>query len=290
MSTIHPTAVIDPTCQIGENVVIGPYTCIGPDCVLEDNVTIGQHVTIKQNTHIGEGTQVHSHASLGGDPQDLGYNGDTTWLRIGKNTQIREFVTAHRASKQGDATVIGDNCLLMTAVHIGHDTTIGQHVIIASSSVVAGHVHIDDHAFISGLCAIHQHCRVGAYSMIGGVSATRQDIPPFCKAAGVPSLLMGLNSLGLRRHGVPSSSRMALKRTYKTLWLRGHNVSQAVAILDASEDIHDPYVHKLVDFMRKSTRGVVNHGTEGFRSLEDPTPDDSLDLLLEADAMRVLTD
>jgi UDP-N-acetylglucosamine acyltransferase len=289
MIRIHPTAVIDPSAHIGQNVTIGPYTCIGPDCSLGDNVVLGPHVTVTQNTRIGNRTMVHSHACLGGDPQDVSYKGETTWLTIGEDVQIREFVTLHRASTAGQSTTIGNGCLLMTSVHVGHDSQVGNHVIIASSTVLAGHVTIGDHAFVSGLCAIHQHCRIGAYSMIGGVSATRQDIPPFCRSAGVPSILVGLNSVGLRRQGIPAESRMALKRAYKTLWLQGLNLSQAIELLDASEEALDPYVQQLLAFVRVSNRGIVGHGKEAFRSLDDPYSGYTLADMIDADSQRVLT-
>jgi UDP-N-acetylglucosamine acyltransferase len=289
MTQIHPTVHIDPTAVIGNNVSIGPYSCIGPNCTVADNVLIGPHVTLIGNTRVGEGCHLHSHAALGGDPQDLSYKGQQTWLELGKNVQIREFVTLHRGSTEGAATTIGDNCLLMTSVHVGHDSHLGNNVIIASSTVIAGHVDIGEHAFVSGLCAVHQHCRVGAYSMTGGVSATRQDIPPYCRAAGVPSLMMGLNSIGLRRHGIPSASRMALKRTYRLLWMQGLNTTHALELLEASEDGLDPYVKHLIDFVRTSKRGLVSHGREGFRSLEDPRPIDSLAEMVEASVQRVFT-
>jgi UDP-N-acetylglucosamine acyltransferase len=259
MSTIHPSVVIDPTATIGENVQLGAYVTIGPGCVIEDGVKLYTHVTVQENTRIGQNTVVHSHACLGGDPQDLSYKGQPTFLTIGENCQIRELVTIHRASVEGQATRIGNGCLLMTVSHIGHDSHLGNHVIIASNSVVAGHVEIQDHVFISGNCSIHQHCRVGAFSMLGGGSATRQDIPPFCKTNGFPAGLVGLNTVGMRRQNVPSTSRMALKRAYKTLWLSNMQQSHAMATLKESEDATDPYVAQLIDFMDNSPRGVVGH-------------------------------
>jgi UDP-N-acetylglucosamine acyltransferase len=276
---IHPTAIIDPTAQLAPTAEVGAYATIGPRCVLANGVKIGPHATLVQNTKVGQGTQVHAHAALGGDPQDLSYNGEETWLTVGAHSQIREFVTLHRSAKAGQSTMVGDHVLLMTTSHVGHDCVLGNHVIIASSSVIAGHVTIGEHAFISGLSAVHQHCRVGAYAIVGGMTGLRQDVPPFCKASGNFALLYGLNSVGLRRHGITAASRAALKRAYKCLWHSGLTQANALQLIQDSEDGLDPHVQHLLHFVQTSTRGIASvHLNKTATSTENATQQVNADM------------
>jgi UDP-N-acetylglucosamine acyltransferase len=256
---IHPSAIIDPSAYIDPTAVIGPYVVVGPDCVVGAGVNLHPHVVLVKNTELGEGCIVHAHACLGDDPQDLGYKGQRTHLKVGAHTTLREFVTLHRASVEGGATRIGQHCLLMASAHAGHDVVVEDHVVIANGSLLAGHVTVGRHAFISGLCAVHQHTAIGAYSILGGVSGARQDIPPFCKASGAIAYLAGLNSVGLRRNGIESSSRLALKRAYNLLWRSHLSLSEAITTINASDDGPDPYVKELTDFIKVSKRGVVRH-------------------------------
>jgi UDP-N-acetylglucosamine acyltransferase len=255
-SLIHPSAIIDPSAQLAEDVRVGPFAIIGPNCQIGASSEIAAHAVLEKNVMLGERVNVGHHAVLGGDPQDFGYKGERSFVTVGDDTRIREFVTLHRATGEDQTTAVGSNCLIMAYSHAGHNTRIGNGVILANCVQLAGHVVVGDKAVIGGIFTAHQHVRIGEMVIISGFSATRMDIPPFIKAAGCPTLLHGLNLVGLKRNDVSIATRTALKQAYKHLWLSGLPLRQAIE--EVSERFSDdPYVMSLITFLRESKRGVV---------------------------------
>ena len=118
---------------------------------------------------------------LGAVPQDLKYNHEKTYVEIGDNTTIREFVTIHRGTNDRWITKIGSNCLIMAYSHIAHDCIIGNYCIMSNSSQVAGHVVMGDWAIIAGVCAVQQFSKIGQHAYIGGGSLVNKDVPPISK-------------------------------------------------------------------------------------------------------------
>lgn len=254
-TAIHPTAVIDPDAEIGQGVEIGPWAIIGPNVSVGDNCRIAARATLERNVRLGQGVQVGTGAVLGGDPQDLKYQGEETWVEIGDGTVIREYSTVNRATSHSLVTRVGRNCFLMSYVHIAHDCQLADHVMISNGTQLAGHIHVDDHAIISGLCAIHQFARVGRHSFIGGASRVPQDVPPFVRAVGNPLKLFGLNTVGLQRSGFEESVLHELKRAYRLCFKSDLNLSQGV--LRAREEVEPlPEVVQFLDFIEASRRGV----------------------------------
>jgi UDP-N-acetylglucosamine acyltransferase len=255
---VHTSAVIDPSAELGVDVVIGPYAVIGPNVMIGDGTHVGAHAVIERDTTIGEQCRIHAGAVLGGDPQDLKYAGEPSRLVIGARTVIREFATVNRGTAQRGITEVGCDCLLMAYAHVAHDCEIGDHVIIANSVALGGHVLIEDWAIVGGLAGIHQFARIGAHAFVGGVAAVRKDVPPFVITAGNPAKLYGLNTVGLQRRGFSESVRAALKRVYKLFFLSNLNVTQAVAAVRAEGVTHAEVAHFL-EFIEKSERGITVH-------------------------------
>ena len=225
---IHPTAIIDAGAQIGENVEIGPFciveggTQIGAGSVLESNVII------KRGTSIGTNCRLMPHVILGGEPQDLKFKGEESFVRIGNNNVLREMVTIHRATGQGQATTIGDDNLLMAYVHFGHNCVVGNGNMISNSTGVSGHVTIEDKCVVGGFVGIHQFVHIGKMAIVGGLSKVVQDVPPFCMSDGRPSKIHGLNVRGLRRNGVNQEQRNQISKAFKLLYRSELNTSQAL--------------------------------------------------------------
>lgn len=268
--SIHPTAIISPEARICENVTIGPYSIIGPDVEIKENTYIGPHVIIEGRTEIGPNCNLTGACSIGFPPQDISYKGEITGVKIGENTTIREYVTIHRAVKEGFTTV-GNNCFLMNYVHIGHNTQVGNHVIMANSSILGGHVTIQDYVFIGGLSAIHQHCRIGESAMIGGMSGSRLDAPPYFIADGRPITIRGINKVGLRRRGIKQDIRLELAKAFKLVYLSGLNTTTALERIE-KELVQFAEIKKLVEFFRTSKRGVViTYNSEGMEDSEKET-------------------
>lgn len=252
---IHRTAVVHPDAEIAPGVEIGAYSIIGKKVRVGAETIISSHVTIGENTEIGARCRISSHAVIGSEPQDLRYKGQETFCSVGEGTQLREFVTINRGSKEGSTTRVGKDCMLMTGVHIAHDCQIGDRVVMANLATLGGHCHVGDGAIFGGQSVAHQFVRVGKIAMIGGTSGLMQDVPPFMMAFGhAPAKIVNINHVGIKRAGFTNDDRAELRECYRLLYRNGFNLS------DALEKIESDYTHwwalELVNFFRESTRGT----------------------------------
>jgi UDP-N-acetylglucosamine acyltransferase len=258
MSTVvHPTAVVSPKAELGEDVVIGPYAVVGEGVVLGARTTVGAHASVQGPAVFGEENRIFPHAALGFDPQDVKYRGEPTRLLVGSRNVFREFTTAHRGTPSGKAeTVIGDDNYFMNYSHVAHDNRIGSRVVMANYAVLAGHVEVGSFAIVGAFNAIHQFCRVGAYAFLGAYTGCRQDVLPFCRTDGLDAKTYGLNTIGLKRNGFSDERIEALQKAYRLLVKSKLNTSQALERI-AAEIPNQPDVEELVRFIRTSERGFV---------------------------------
>ena len=233
---IHPTAIIENDVEIG------------PDC------EIAAYAVIKHHTRIGARNRIFEHAVIGGEPQDVKFKGETSYLEIGDDNIIREYCTFHRANGEGQTTRIGSRNFFMVGVHVAHNCVIGDDNIFANEVALAGHIEIEDHVFLSNNVGAHQFVRMGRYAMIGGKSKIVQDVLPFFITDGNPSRLRGVNSVGLRRGGFSEEERRALKDAYKLLFRSTMPIQDALREL---EQVDDENVAHLVKFIRSSKRGFI---------------------------------
>ncbi|MFH0974931.1 MAG: acyl-ACP--UDP-N-acetylglucosamine O-acyltransferase [Spirochaetota bacterium] len=252
---IHKTAIIEGNVSIGDNVKIGPYAYLCGDIAIGHNTEIGHCAHIEGNVKIGSDNRIGHSAHIGAPPQDTAYNGNATFVTIGDNNIIREFVQIHRGTKEGSATELGSNCYLMGGVHLAHNTKVGNNVTIANNSMLAGYVEIDDFAFVSGLCGFHQFVRVGKYAMIGGLARIVKDCPTFMTTEGNPAMVAGVNVIGLRRREFSPERRKTIKEAYKIIYRSGKNVTQALEELLAIKDNKD--IDELIRFIKSSARGIT---------------------------------
>jgi UDP-N-acetylglucosamine acyltransferase len=207
-------------------------------------------------TRIGEDCEVFPGAVLGVVPQDLKFDNEYTTVEIGNNTKIRECVTIHRGTSDKMKTAVGDNCLLMTYVHIAHDCQIGNNVILASYTGLSGHVIIDDFAILEGKVAAQQFAHIGKHAFIGGASLIRKDVPPYIKAAREPLTFAGVNSVGLRRRGYTDEQVREIEDIYRTIYVQNSNLSKGVDAVLQSMD-KTPLRDEIIGFIQASDKGVI---------------------------------
>ncbi len=253
---IHPTAIVESGAIIGEGVVIEPYAIIKGTVTLKNGVTIKSHAYIDGNTTIDEGTTIYPGASIGTKPQDLKYRGEKTYVSIGKNCDIREFVTINSSCQEGSTVRVGDNCLIMAYCHIAHNCTVGNRVIMSNNATLAGHVTVEDFAIISGMTPIHQFVRIGCYAMVGGMSRITQDIPPYTIGAGIPFKFGGLNIIGLKRNGIPLHTRKELAKAFKLTYRSNLRLEDALERIPNEVEML-PEVKYWIQFCRESHRGLM---------------------------------
>jgi len=255
LTRIHPTAIVNPKAELGENLEIGPYAVVGEDVSIGDNSVIHPHAVIDGFTAIGEGCEIFPGAAVGLRCQDLKYGGEKTYVRIGARTVIRECVTVNSSTGQGSVTIVGDDCYLMAYSHVGHNCRLGNGVVMANLASLAGHILIEDEAVLGGLVGVHQFVHVGTLSMIGGLSKVNQDVPPYALSDGVPCSVVDSNAVGLRRHGFPPETRRIIRRAFKILFKSGLATSHAVEIVKSDLPQIPEIVH-LLEFIAKSERGI----------------------------------
>ena len=197
---IHPTALVDKKAKLADDIEVGPYAIIGPDAEIQSSTSIGPYVAIEGYTAIGKNCRIFTGSCIGSPPQDLKYKkGTKSFLKIGNNNIIREYVTLNPGTEEEGLTSLGNDNLLMAYSHVAHDCKVGNECVIANAGTLAGHVTLEDKVVIGGLTAIHQFVRVGKLSIIGGCSKVVQEIPPFSTCDGHPARIYGLNLIGLRR-------------------------------------------------------------------------------------------
>jgi UDP-N-acetylglucosamine acyltransferase len=256
--TIHPTAVVDPTAELGDGVTVGPYAVIGPRVVVGDGCEIGASALIAGFTTLGRENRLFPHSCVGFEPQDLKYEGEEVFLEVGDRNHFRELTTIHRGTGFGGGTTrIGSDNLFMAYSHVAHDCQVGSRTVFVNGATLAGHVGVGDDATIGANSAIHQFCRVGRHAYVGGYSVVTMDALPFVKTVGIKAACYGLNAIGLRRKGFERHTMQRLRRAVRILLHSGLNTSQALERIRAEVGTEDPEVAYLVDFVEASKRGVV---------------------------------
>ena len=257
---IHPTAVIDNQAKIHPTVRIKPYAVIGSQVSIGANTVVGSHAIIDGFTTIGKDNQIFPGAAIGLEPQDLKYRGANSQVIIGDRNRIREYVTINRATNEEEATVLGDDNLLMAYSHVGHNCVIGNEVIIANSVAIAGHVHVESMATISGVLGIHQFVHIGRMAMVGGMSRISRDVPPYMTVEGNPARVRSLNLIGLKRRDVSKEDIQQLKKAFRLLYLQHIPFEEAIAQLEPlSNSQHIQYLQKFMQHsLADRRRGLIS--------------------------------
>jgi len=252
---IHPTAIVHAKAKLADTICVGPYTIIGEHVSIAGGTQIGSSCVIEGFTNIGENCRIFSGAVMGSAPQDLKFKGERSFLEIGNNNTIREYVTINRGTEKESKTIIGNDNLFMAYSHIAHNCTVGDSVIIANVGTLAGHVTVEDKAVIGGLVAVHQFVRVGTLSIVGGCSKVIKDIPPYSTCDGHPARVCGLNSIGLKRAGTSIEEVANLKRALRILFRMQLPTSRALEKIE-EEIPKSEELSYLLNFIQHSKRGI----------------------------------
>lgn len=253
---ISNLAHIDSRAKIGANVTIEAFAHIQGDVVIGDGTWVGPHVVLMDGTRIGSNCRIFPGAVIGGIPQDLKFSGEITTAEVGDNTTIREYVTINRGTADRHRTAVGSNCLIMAYVHIAHDCLVGNNVILANNVGLSGHCVIDDWAILEGMVGVPQFIHIGAHAFIAGMSGVRKNVPPFVKAAREPLSYVGVNAVGMRRRGFSNEAIQQVEDIYRTLYVKGLNVSNAVAIIE-KESPETKEKEMILEFIRGSKDGII---------------------------------
>ena len=253
---ISEMAVVHPDARIGEGVTISPFSTVEGDVEIGPGTWIGPNATILDGSRIGAHCRIFPGAVTGGVPQDLKFAGENTTAVIGDHTTIRECCTSNRGTTDRMTTRVGAHCLLMAYTHVAHDAVVGDHCVLANCANIAGHVTIEDWVIIEGVVAVQQFVRIGQHAFVAGGSLVRKNIPPFVKVAREPLSYIGVNAIGLRRRGFADEFVRAVEDIYRTLYVTGGNMSQAIKVAEMELPISDAK-ETILDFIRASDKGIV---------------------------------
>lgn len=254
---IHPTAIVAPGAQLDSTVEVGPYAVIGPKVKIGAHTRIGAHAVIENDTTLGERNRVSQFASVGSAPQDLKYAGEDTRLVVGDDNIIREFTTLNIGTAGGGGlTRIGNKNLFMTSSHVAHDCFVGNGCVIANCVALAGHVDVGNHVTLGGLSAVHQFSRIGDFAFIAGGAMVVMDVPPYCTAQGDRAELVGLNTVGLSRHGYRDEQINRIKEAYKLVFRSKLGMNEAISRLKAEHAGHAE-IELFLEFITSSKRGLT---------------------------------
>lgn len=255
-NNISPLAYIEEGAQIGENVKIGPFCCVYNDTVIGDGTILENNVTIFPGARIGKNVHIFPGACIATVPQDLKFKGEYTTVEIGDGTQLHECVTVHRGTASKMVTKIGKNCMIMAYCHVAHDCNVGDNVIMSNSVQMAGEVVVDPFAVVGGGSLIHQFTHIGSFCMIQGGSGIVKDIPPFAMVGRSPAKWMGINTVGLRRHGYTTAQIINIQDIYRLVYASGYNTTHACEHIEA-EIPQSPERDYILSFIRNSDRGII---------------------------------
>src|SRR5712692_412156 len=258
MSEIDARAIISPATRLGRCVRVSAYAVVGNEVELGDGCVLHPHAVVNGPARLGRENVLHPFCSIGGDPQDLKYDGERTELVAGDANIFREYATVSRGTVQGGGvTRLGNHNLFMAYAHIAHDCQIGSHTIFANGATLAGHVTVEDHATVGAFSPVHQFCRIGRYSYIGASTVVTQDVPPFSKVVtGRETRCFGANTIGLERRGFPPERIHQIEQAFRLLLRSKLNTTQALeqmrATLNGSADVEE-----LIHFIESAERGVI---------------------------------
>lgn len=248
-TTIHPTAIVEPGAQLGDNCDVQAYAVVTRHCRLGDNVT------------------VHPFCVVGGDPQFLKFDPSVaSTVRIGSGTVLREHVTVNRGIHDGGETRVGEGCFLMAASHVAHDCVLGRNVVLANAALLAGHVTVGDYSFLGGSCAVHQFCRIGDSVMVGGLTAITRDVAHFTMVAERDEIV-GFNAVGLRRRGISRAAIAELKQAFHAVYFTPGNIRTIAADALASGAYATAEARRFLEFFAE--------GKRSFARARRATPDES---------------
>lgn len=216
-SLVHPSAIVSSDAALDASVKIGPGVVIEGNVEIAAGTTIGPYSVIREFTRIGANNSIDAHVVIGGEPQHTSWGGSETWVVIGDNNVMREFVTINRGFEPNGITQVGSHCFFMTCSHVGHDCKVADHVILTNNATLAGHVEVGRNAVMGGMAATHQFTRIGAFAMVAGFVPLRKDALPYMMIGGTPVRHYRLNAIGLKRNGVAGERYRALEQAMRAL-------------------------------------------------------------------------
>jgi UDP-3-O-[3-hydroxymyristoyl] glucosamine N-acyltransferase len=207
---IHPTAVIDPTAEIGEGAHVGAYVVVGPGVRIGPHATLLPHVVLYPGVRAGSHLFAHAHAVVredcilgdhvtlengaivGADGFGFAKNEAGHWekipqsgpVRLGNRVDVQANACIDRATV--GATEIGDGTKVDNLVQVGHGSRVGENTLLCAQTGLAGSSVVGNNVILAGQTGIAGHCSVGDGVILTAQSAVSHDVPPGKTISGSP--------------------------------------------------------------------------------------------------------
>lgn len=258
--SIHSSALVAETAQIGTGVTIGPFAIVGDGVFIGDHTRIDASAQLRPGAHIGNSCHIGSGAIISADPHFRGFDsgGISSGAIVGDDNEIREYVTIHRSIYDGQNTILGARNFLMNGAHVGHDTYLGDDNTLANNVLLGGHVKVGKHCFFGGGSVVHQFVRIGDFVMTQGLSGMSQDMPHFVMVSAGINRVVGINTVGLQRSGMTPESRRQIKIAFREIYHRRQKLSEALAEAATNENRGREAQAFLDFFHEESKKGVCS--------------------------------
>jgi len=207
---IHPTAFVDGSVTLGEDVSVGPNavieagvrigkgTVIGAGCLIGVGTVIGADCRfyagsiVRERCLIGNRVILQPGAVIGSC--GFGYelrNGrhvkipQTGIVEIGDDVEIGANSAIDRA--RFGRTVIGEGSKVDNLVQIAHNVQIGTHSILCSQVGIAGSTRVGSYVTLAGQVGLAGHIEIGDKAVIGAQSGLSKNVPPGEMVIGAPA-------------------------------------------------------------------------------------------------------
>lgn len=254
---ISPSAYVDPTAKIGNNVTIYPFAYIDGGVEIGDNCVIMPYASIMKGTIMGHDCKVYQGAIVGADPQDFRWKGGDTHCYIGDEVVIRENVIINRGIYSQGGTRIGNQCFIMAEAHIGHDTHVVGRNVIGNGATIAGDAVIGEGSILSSNAIVNEKAKVGRYALLKGGTRVSSNVPPFVIIAHNPASYYGVNAIVMRKGGNFSEDDIDVAaKAYRHIYQCSTTVFNALKRIEADIEPGDVR-NEILDFIRDNNLKIV---------------------------------
>lgn len=218
MAYISNLSYIHPEAKLGKDVSIGAFVYIDRNVEIGDGTVIHSHCSVLSGARIGKNNIIYEGSIISAQPQDFRWKGEESYVVIGDNNRIREYVIINRSIREGGETRIGDNSFIMAQTHIAHDSVIGDWCVLGNGVKVAGSCHIGSYTILSTGAKVHEGCDVGQWVLVKGGCRVNGHIPPFVVMAHNPIAYFGVNAFVLRKGNKSEETIDDIAKCYRHIY------------------------------------------------------------------------
>ena len=210
---VHPTAILEPGCEVDPSAHVGPYVVIGEGsrvgaraalhafvavgrrCVVGEGAVLHPHAVLYDGTEVGEAAVVHAGVVLGADGFGYATRGGAHHKvpQLGRvvveaDVEIGANATVDRATL--GATRIGAGTKIDNLVQVGHNVQVGKHCILCGQAGIAGSARLGDGVVLAGQAGVAGHIQLGDRVQVAAKSAALASVEKGTAVAGIPAVEM----------------------------------------------------------------------------------------------------